>query len=304
MHHGRPKIGVPVFSYTGFDHFQRELASRGSFSVNLGDSMQTLAVRAALREIGVDPADVVDVDRDTLQAYDGPPVAVVLNGVFHERCFPLPPRVIPIFIGFRLAPAAIGSLAGYFSGLGPIGCRDSATMEAFRAAGVEAYVSGCLTLSLQPRTAVPASPRTFLAYGTAAGAFPCEALGFAPRAVLQGMELAFQRLPMGRFPVGHAERQLAEQHAAALLADYRERAGLVVTSLHHAAAPCIASGIPVIICREWPDPRFTFLGELLPIHVPGDFNAIDWAPPPIDVAHVRQAQLARLREAVASVLGG
>jgi hypothetical protein len=298
MNHERLKIGVVVFSYAGFTHFQREWESFGSYSVNLGDNMQTLAVRSALEEIGVDSANVVDVDRDTLRHYAGPPVAVVLNGVFHAGCFPLPSHVRPIFLGFRLDHAAIKGHAGYFREQGPIGCRDTDTMRAFQAIGADAYVSGCLTMSLRPRSALPACPRTFVIYGANAGAFPWAVLGGMPRHLLRDMELVYQRFPSTHFPVERPERIAIERHAARLLDDYRERAGLVVTSLHHAATPCIGSGIPVILCRDRPDSRFSFLSELLPVYGPEDYHAIDWNPPPLDVGELRGKQLEWLRSAI------
>ncbi|MDQ6438269.1 hypothetical protein RB623_29840 [Mesorhizobium sp. LHD-90] len=99
----------------------------------------------------------------------------------------------------------------------------------------------------------------------------------------------------------------AERVATGLLADYRRKASLVVTPLHHAASPCIAAGIPVIICRRAFDSRFTYLRQLLPVYTPENFHEIDWRPAPVDIGGIRAnllnlvgSEIARGREGLAS----
>ena len=88
----------------------------------------------------------------------------------------------------------------------------------------------------------------------------------------------------------------AERHAAHLLRTYRRSAALVITPLHHAATPCIASGVPVVIARATDDPRFSFLRELTPVYLPEDFARINWAPRPVDIAPVRDKLVEHVRQ--------
>jgi hypothetical protein len=179
------KIGVPGFGYEHFDHFTREVAEQGFFTANLGDNIQTIALRRLLQRLGVPASRVIEVNRDTLAQYDGEPVALILNGAFMRWSFPTPAQVKPVFLGFS------------------------------------------------------------------------------------------QR----------------DEHTASL----------VVTSLHHAAARCLAMGIPVVLCRERADSRFSFLRRLLRPHLGPDFDTINWHPAPVDLTAVRAEQTRWLAERLAAL---
>ena len=53
------KIGVPVFGYQHFTALERHVAQHGYFSANLGDNMQSIAVRLLLQRLGVQAGDIV-----------------------------------------------------------------------------------------------------------------------------------------------------------------------------------------------------------------------------------------------------
>jgi hypothetical protein len=110
------------------------------------------------------------------------------------------------------------------------------------------------------------------------------------------MEFIFHRLPMTNFPPTAQQCAEAERYEQALLNQYRTEATLVLTPLHHVASPCMAMGIPVIVCRHKSDPRFSFLQKLIPIHLPGDMERIDWDPAPLDLTSVRDNLLGWTKE--------
>lgn len=299
--HGRStrrRVGVVTFGYENFRPFAEQVARLGYFSANVGDSMQSLAVRSLVQQLGFAPDEVVEVNRDTLRHYDGPPLQVIMNGVFYDWSFPTPPQVQPVFVGISVKAATVGRFQDYFRRHQPIGCRDHATCDAFLALGIEAFVSGCLTLTLPPRPNASTGGKVLLVYGSGAGAFPSAVLRRMPPEVADASEFVFQRLPMFVHPLDDARRAECERFAAGLLERYATTARLVVTPLHHAAAPCMAMGIPVIICRDQNDPRFSFLGELTPIYTADRFAAIEWDPAPVDLNRVRL----RLTELVAQAL--
>jgi hypothetical protein len=93
----------------------------------------------------------------------------------------------------------------------------------------------------------------------------------------------------------------AELHAQYLLKDYRSRASLIVTPLHHAATPCLSSGIPVILCRQNDNTRFSYLREILPLHLPPAFPSISWDAAPTDIDAVRAALIDLLKDALERV---
>ena len=294
------KCGVLTFSYANFAGFARAMKRRGVYSVNLGDFMQTLAIRSVYKQLGAPEAEIGAIDRDTIAAYAGPPVLLPMNGCFYDWCFPLPEAITPLFVGFQARASVIERFRDHLARFQPIGCRDSATAETLRAHGVEAFVTGCLTLALPPREAEPEAGKTFVVYGAKAGRLPSEVLPHAPGELFANLDFVSQRKHVHRFPLDAAGRADAERHAAHLLRTYRRSASLVITPLHHAATPCIASGVPVVIARATDDARFSFLRELTPVYLPEDFGRIDWAPSPVDIGPVR----ARLVEQVRQGLDG
>lgn len=287
------KYAVPTFSYFGFDAFSATYAERKFFSVNIGDYMQTLAIRNVYRLSGVSENNVIEIDRDRIASYRGEPAVMILNGCYYPSSFPLPRQIIPIFMGLCVDEDVVAAHGTYFKEHEPIGCRDGATYEAFRRHGVRAYVTGCLTMTFLPRSAQPSNPKTLLVYGGYAGAFPMEALRFAPQDLLETMEPVSQRKVVHSHPLTPRDQREAEGYASSLFEYYRDNASLVITSLHHAATPCLALGIPTIICRKHVDPRFSYLGNFAPVHVAPDFDGIDWEPRAVDLGEVRRNLLDR-----------
>lgn len=121
------KLGVPVFSYSNFESFFRRLEGQGYFTTNLGDNMQSIAVRRLLRALGYSDADMVSVDRDTLPSYDGPPVSLIMNGVFPEWSFPIPDSVYPVFVGITVNRTVVARYREYYKHFEPIDCREPAS---------------------------------------------------------------------------------------------------------------------------------------------------------------------------------
>ena len=118
--------------------------------VNIGDYVQALASAQFLPHID----GFLDRDED-LKDYDGEPCKVIMNGWYMHLPQNWPPSdlIDPLFVAFHLnsgvkkellSPASISYLKSHQ----PIGCRDLNTMELLRNNGVEAYFSGCMTLTL------------------------------------------------------------------------------------------------------------------------------------------------------------
>lgn len=281
------KVGVPVFGYQHFTTLERQVLEQGYFSANLGDNMQSIAVRLLLQRLGVGNEDIVSINRDTLATYDGPPAALVMNGAFSEWSFPTPPHIRPIFIGLCVAEETVVRFHEYFSRFQPIGCRDTHTKEIFDRHNISAFVSGCLTLTIPRRTQTKNARKVLIVYGSGAGAFPSTVLKGMPAHLLDETEFIYQRIPLPHFPLNDTQCLEVEAYARGLLDRYAATARLVVTPLHHAATPCMALGIPVVICREQMDSRFSYLSQLTTIYTPETFGSIDWNPVPVDIEPVR-----------------
>lgn len=282
------KYGVLVFSYQNFAKTKQQFEAEGLYSINLGDYMQTLAVRRIYREMGIADENVVEIDRDSIRQYSGEPVILPMSACFYDWCFPLPENIKPVFIGFQAKAEVIKNHLDYFRQFQFMGCRDIYTARAFEKYGIAATVTGCVTMTFAPREKTPAAARVLVVYGSGAGAFPAEVFPHIPQKLLPSTELVFQRKVVHSHPLDQAQMAAAEQHAHWLLEDYRKRATLVITPLHHVAAPCLSAGIPVVLVRKKPSIRFGYLETLMKVHLPADFETINWDAPLVNVESIRE----------------
>jgi hypothetical protein len=287
------KFGVLTFGYDSFTNFVDQLESQGFYETNLGDNAQSIAIRHVYRHFGVRDDQMIDINRDSLPQYDGEPALLLMNGVFYKTAFPLPAAITPIFVGFHAPEPVIIEQQDFLRLHQPIGCRDEGTTARMRKLGIEAFTTGCLTLTLPRREEEPKGEKLLIVYGSGAGRLPPTVFRSIPEHLLSAAELIYHRFHASRFPFDMEMRREAELYEEALFARYRREATLVLTPLHHVAAPCIAFGIPTIICRESNDVRFSYLKNLLPIYTPDKIEQINWSPPAVDVG-AAHAELLRL----------
>lgn len=213
-------------------------------SYNIGDEIQTAAVA---QHIGVGAGYI---DRDELQAWSGEQSAVVMQGWFTKDPATFPParNLLPVYVGFHLGAHAHHVLDDHavtasLRASGPIGCRDEATASMLHDAGVEAFVSGCLTTTFPQRMEHPVDGEVFLV-DTTGVPLPEDLRGpDSVRVTHQGAPWWSQE----------AKRRMALD----VLATYRERARLVITTRLHCALPCVAMGIPVVFVGDMTDPRLS-----------------------------------------------
>ena len=245
-------------------------------SGNIGDAVQSLA---ALRFL---PRVDRLVERERLGAIaSAGPIKVIMNG-WWMKCpehWPPPPNVIPLFVSFhvttgpaRAAMVTDESLA-YLRRHEPIGCRDLDTTSFLRAAGIDAYFSGCLTMTLPPRprlrkdggevlfvdpfrghffTALPpaladsAEVRRLRHAACAAGGSPADSVD-SELAQLAGMPEAWR--PAASHHSALVSREIGPRErfrAAEAMLDKLAAARLVVTSRLHAVLPAMALGTPAL----------------------------------------------------------
>jgi len=274
---------------------------------NIGDEIQSLAAWGRLPE----PSHFLN--RDNLKAegdaIEGH-VSVIMNGWYGQWPENWPPseKIRPLFVAMHITKEAVASKLGvrpaeymlapsllkYLRRHAPIGARDLATLKLLQDAGVDAYFSGCMTLTLE-RPDVARSEDLVVLNDLA--------LPLLPRI----RELAQKPL----FRVGHQEYSNLSQNerfarARELLGLYA-RAKCVITSRLHCALPCLAMGTPVLLVNSAPDQyRFAGLRELLHNCSVGQFMAGNFDfdindPPPNkpDYLQYRNALIERVEAFVA-----
>ena len=142
--------------YAGFDY----LGLNNLGLNNLGDQIQSIAAERFLPEINL------RVNRDTLAStHCNSKHLLIMNGWFThqpEHCLPISSSILPVFWGFHVSDwnhswkhFLSEDILAFFKKHEPIGYRDSFTAEKLKAAGIEAFYSRCLTLTLPERKKKP-----------------------------------------------------------------------------------------------------------------------------------------------------
>lgn len=170
----------------------------------------------------------------------------------------------------------------------PIGCRDRSTCDFLRSLGVNAYFSGCMTLTFDKREKEPVNGKIFLVDPTR------KTLKKLPHWIREQADTSITHFYYwNQYPVTLQGAQDFENEARHILQRYKNEARLVITSKIHAAMPCVAMGIPVIFIHEEADNvRFDVLDGILPRYTPKDMPFIDWNPKAADISELKQALIA------------
>lgn len=118
-------------------------------AVNIGDYVQALASSQFYPQIDG------FVERDELSLYDGESCKMIMNGWYMAKPENWPPsdKIDPLFVAFHINSKAKDKMLqpksiDYLKHHEPIGCRDTYTRDLLKEKGVDAYFSGCMTLTL------------------------------------------------------------------------------------------------------------------------------------------------------------
>lgn len=236
---------------------------------NVGDNIQSLAAKQFLPKVDE------YVNREKLGQYKGEPIKMILNGWFTHNAANWVPSddIIPFFVSFHMNNTAAPLMLSekgieYLKKHQPIGCRDQYTVDTLKKHNIDAYFTGCLTLTLDSYK-VDDSERTDNVY------IVDPLYGYTtPRKVTRNYKSFIKSVLNGKiFELGKRKKHLKNfvskellesaiyvnqeppantysheqkfEMAAKLLHDYA-RAKLVITSRIHCALPCLAMGTPVI----------------------------------------------------------
>lgn len=241
----------------------------GKHEFNIGDYTQSLAAKQFLPKV-----DHL-INREEMAKFNNSKTSIILNGWFcHKPDKWVPSESInPLFVSFHINSTAQEKLLSkdgvkYLKKHEPIGCRDQTTVKILKSHGVDAYFSGCLTLTLD-KYKVADSQRSdeifivdpFFDYPT------IKSLTRDPRSIARGIlkgdilkindKSKMLNLAVDKDLIESAryETQVLPSKtytdtekfeiAESLLNKYA-KAKLVITSRIHCALPCLALGTPVI----------------------------------------------------------
>ena len=221
---------------------------------NIGDDIQCYAVSRLLPSV-----DIV-LDREHLDTVESDePIAAVMNGWFLHKKWNWPPAncLRPHFVAFHYAEYRVAQYYGeyiktkFLSGPGldylkawaPIGCRDLNTVKLLEKLGVEAYFSGCMTLTL-PQMPRIESKSPYVCF-VDVDAKATEVM--SDQAKKQGMDCRIMTHLIKEYSAD-TPWQVRAQQVEKLLTVY-QNSTCVATSRLHCALPCLALGVPVLLVR-------------------------------------------------------
>lgn len=280
---------------------------------NLGDNVQTLAVLNVYKSIRAEllPHEMVLINRDEMKSYHGEDVVLLMQGWFGKPWgdfeWPPSPQIHPVFTGFHLANnektrQQFQSQGGieYLKQFEPIGCRDLNTRDYLLQHGVNAYFSGCNTLTFPKRETEPIDGKVYIVdvdpkWHTK-----------IPQSLRSAAIYVSQGFYFNQYPPTDDEAIAVEHEANSLIEEYRDKARLVVTSRIHCAMPCLAMGIPVIfLCNGYNrDARFSVLQHFIPTYTIDDIDNINWEPHPITFEPLKQAMIKNAAIRIEALLTG
>ncbi len=236
---------------------------------NVGDNIQSLAAKQFLPKVDV------FLNRERLAEYKGEKTKLIMNGWFTHNIHNWIPSddISPVFVSFHMnntaAPAMLSDKGiAYLKKHEPIGCRDQFTADTLKEKGIDAYFTGCLTLTLDsykvddserddnvyivdPLYSYPRPEKIFynakttvknILNGTAfqLSKKKKHLKNFISEELLSSAEFINQEPPSNTY-TDEEKFEMAES----LLKKYA-KAKLVITSRIHCALPCLALGTPVI----------------------------------------------------------
>lgn len=278
-----------MLKYGIITYADRPVKTGNSNKPNLGDPIQTYAMRYVYQQMGIKPEELVEVSRYWAKSYDGDYVLLpfnCFNMIWNQfgrpyGTLPLSEKILPVFISFHLHSRVWNEeILDNFRRFEPVGCRDEETLRNMRNHGIHAYLSGCVTAVLPRRKQTPKKKKVFFVD------IPESLKDFIPKELLDVGEFVTHQPSFCHEGDGDVmtkeEYQRFYENGVKQLERYRDEATLVVTSRLHAATPCMAMGIPVVLVSERFDQRFSFLDRYLPFYTPDNYSEIDWNPMPVE----------------------
>ncbi len=275
--------------------------------INLGDSAQSYAVKLLYKEMGIDDNDIIPVPRYDIANYSGEECICIVNSAsnYMEQAYDsyfMPPsnkvHVIPysLHIHREIGEAELD----FYKKCGGVGCRDEYTVNYLKSLGVDAYLTGCLTLTLPRRSEIEESKADKIYLIDV----PSDVMEIIPQSIKsEGITLTnIERFKTpgntNRMTVEDAyeEHKRGEERIFLL----RDTAKLVITSKLHVATPCLAMGIPVILAKNHFGDRFGFIDKFLPLYTSEHYSEIDWNPKKVDLEQekkiIKQLLFDKIRE--------
>lgn len=253
-----------------------------SSTQNIGDDFQCIAVKQFIGDIPKERW----IDREKMNKYSGEKLLLITNGWYMHEPLNWPPssQIIPLLTSIHISDTVQKNgripskyllskkSIGYLKKYSPIGGRDIFTVKKLKKSGINAYFSGCLTMTLRAKS----NERK----GYICLIDPTKELEQFIRKKTN-REIMIVRPERSDWPKDYGERI---KKAEELLKLYSE-AHLVITGRLHGALPSLAMGTPVLLLEgRFGDERFEGLKYFVNLCTTKDLYSGKY---PLDLEHPR-----------------
>ena len=233
-------------------------------SHNYGDEVQSIAAARLLPHVDL------KIPRTQLRSFPlSEPCLLIMNGYFRAMPGEFPPsdNITPLYISFYMEKEAESfytskECVDHFKRHEPIGCRSRRTMQVLREAGVDAYYSKCLSLTLPRRGNVQGANKVVLLDVPQLAVWKHNVDGPVIKRLLGRLKIYWGLRLKQSHNCDRMGDKVKSDMARHLLQTYKRKARLVLTIRLHCALPCIAMGIPVIFLTNRFNHRTEILQEL------------------------------------------
>lgn len=236
---------------------------------NVGDNVQSLAAKQYLPQVNQ------YLNRETLADYKGEKLKLIMNGWFTHNIHNWVPSedIIPLFVSFHInntaAPAMLSEKGiAYLKKHEPIGCRDQFSVDTLKAKGIDAYFTGCLTLTLDNYKVDDAERNDEVYIVDPLYSYPTfDKVTYDYKRFLRSIQngnlfkigkkkqhiknfidsdLLKKAIYINQEPPANTYTDAQKFEMAETILKKYAKAKLVITSRIHCALPCLAMGTPVI----------------------------------------------------------
>lgn len=232
---------------------------------NIGEDMQIFAIDYLYEKMGISGSEIIRIPVSQLRTYSGEFVILPINYPFYGN-LTLSSRIIPVYLGLSILSGEVSDSL-QLKKYEPVGCRDVHTFKELSKRGIDAYVGGCLTITLPYQN--PDYQNNVSIY-----------IVDAPQNMMHIIPEKFKRNAVYKTHVFFNET-ISEAESKKLYQEYVDNAKLVITSKLHCAVPCLAAGLPVVFLCEKKSFRLDWLENIIPIYTLNDYQDINWTPQPI-----------------------
>ena len=258
--------------------------------INMGDYIQSFAVENLFKYAGIESQNIIQLPffQNTLVTE---PCYLIVQGHFgrqYDMGFMYNSNIHPIFIGFALKDSfLLREEISYFKKYEPILCRDEFTKNVFTHYGIEAYISGCLSL-IFPKRKINESDKPNKYYFVDVKE---KFIDLIPKEIKENAVITSQNIHIKK--MGNSIMELGEKKTCERLEDYQKNAKMVITSKLHCMIPCTAMGIPTIAVGDNFSYRYTFTDTFINAYDEDAFRNYDWCIPEekVDIEPVKKLLL-------------